>query len=131
MATRELLAVHKTVAKFDGLKKQQCMHMTSLCPDRCNHGGTNAVFSIKKYLHYEKPGQYGDEKTDKHCVKLEDDVERSGLTAERKSLLDSLKEGDVVLLSWNHDYVNRHECYAPERPITELKKISEEEANKL
>ena len=64
-------------------------------------------------------------------MKLEDDVECNGLTAERKTLLDSLVADDLVLLSWNHDYVNRHECYSPERPITELKKISEEEANKL
>ena len=88
-------------------------------------------FLRKQYLHHEKPGKYGDEKTEKYHVKLEDNVECNGLTPERKSVLDKLKEGDFLLLSWNHDYVNRNECYSPERPITELTKISEEEANNL
>ena len=42
-----------------------------------------------------------------------------------------LKEGDFVLLSWNHDYVNRNECHSPERPVTELKHIKEDEADKM
>ena len=52
----------------------------------------------------------------------------NGLNPERKSVLDTLKAGDMIILSWNHDYVNRNECYSPERPLTELKKISEDEA---
>ena len=43
---RELLSLHKTVAKFEGLKEHKCLFKTSLCPDRCGHGGTIAIFKI-------------------------------------------------------------------------------------
>ena len=49
-------------------------------------------------MHYEKPGQYGDEKKDKYAVKINEDVERNGLTTECKLVLDDLAEGDFVLL---------------------------------
>ena len=45
---RELLAVHKTIAKYEGKKDVQCRHMTMLCPDRCGHGGITASFKIKE-----------------------------------------------------------------------------------
>ena len=84
-----------------------------------------------QYLHYEKPGKYGDEKTQKYHVKVNESSEKSGLTGEIKSVFDNLNPGDYVLLSWNHDYVNRNECHSPERPITDLRKITEEEATKM
>lgn len=132
MATkRDLLAVHETVSEFDGLEEQKCRHMTSLCPDQCGHGGTTAVFSILKYLKYEKPGKYGDEKRDKYYNRITDSVESTGLTPDVKNVLDGLKAGDCVLLSWNHDYVHTQGCSSPERPITKLVKITREEANQL
>lgn len=131
MTTRDLLSLHETVAKFDGLETQQCFFMTSLCPNECGHGGVNAVFSIKKYLRYEKPGQYGDKKSDKYYVRISHEVETTGLTPERKQVLDSLKAGDFVLLSWNHDYVHKEGCSYPERPVTKLEKITDDEANKM
>ena len=84
-----------------------------------------------QYLHYEKPGKYGDEKTEKYHVKISESSEKSGLTGEIKSVFENLNPGDYVLLSWNHDYVNRNECHSPERPITELKKVTEDEATKM
>ena len=89
------------------------------------------ILYFKQYLHYDKPGKYGDAKSEKYHIRINDDAERNGLTPDRKSVLDLLKEGDFVLLSWNHDYVNRNECYSPERPITELKDITEDEADKM
>ena len=50
------------------------------------------------------------------------------MTPEIRSAFDALQAGDNVLLSWNHDYVTRGGCSSPERPITELKKITVEEA---
>uniref|UniRef100_A0A7M5XDB8 Uncharacterized protein n=1 Tax=Clytia hemisphaerica TaxID=252671 RepID=A0A7M5XDB8_9CNID len=131
MSRRDLLSRHETVAKFDGLEQQQCFFMTAFCPDQCGHGGTNGVFSVVKYLNYEKPGEYGDEKGEKHYVRVTDPVEASGLTPERKSVLESLKGGDYVLLSWNHDYVHTEGCSSPQRPITKLVKISKEEADEM
>lgn len=68
---------------------------------------------------------------EKFHVNMNEDSEKNGLTPERKSVLDALKEGDFVLLSWNHDYVNKIGSSYPERPITELKKIPEEEAARM
>ena len=131
MVQRDLLAVHKTVAQFKGVETQQCFHMTALCPDECGHGGITAVFNIHKYLHYEKPGEYGDEKCEDHYVRVDDPVEETGLTPETKLVFDELRPGDFVLLSWNHDYVHYDSCSVPERPITKLVKISEDEAKKM
>lgn len=131
MASQGLLSLHKTVATFGGINERKCFARTAGCPDQCNHGGEFAKFSIKKYLHYEKLGKYGDGKTEEYYVRVNDDAELNGLTLERKSVLDGLKVGDYVLLSWNHDYVNRNKVSSPERPITELIKISKEEANKM
>lgn len=129
--TRDLLSSHETVAQFGEVYNQPCRHMTSLCPDRCGHGGTTAVFNVRKYLKYEKPGHYGDKESDKYHVRPSDDVDCTGLTDDRKVVFDSLKEGDYVLLSWNHDYVHREGSSFPQRPITKLEKITEEEAKKL
>ena len=131
MYRRDLLSKHETVAKFDGLVEQQCFFMTSFCPDQCNHGGTTGVFTILKYLKYEKPGEYGDSKTDKYHVKVKATVESTGLTPQVKEVFDSLDIGDYVLLSWNHDYVHTNGCSSPERPITKLEKISKEQAETL
>ena len=84
------------------------------------------ILSIS-YVHYEKPGEYGDEKTNVYHVKLSDSVASTGLTAERRAVLDSLKTGDEVELEWNHDYVTTEyeggcSSSSPERPITHLAK---------
>ncbi len=131
MSTRDLLSKHETVATFGGFEDRPCRHLTSRCPDRCGHGGTLAVFPIIKYLNYEKPGEYGDEKKAKFYVRPDRVEEASGLTTERKAVLESLKSGDYVLLSWNHDYVHTKGCSSPQRPINKLVKISKEEADKI
>ena len=43
----------------------------------------------------------------------------------------SLKKGDLVLLSWHHDYVTKDGASSPERPLVKLGKISESEAGEL
>jgi len=133
MSTRDLLSKHETVATFGGLEEKRCRHKTSFCPDRCRHGGTVAVFHVIKYLNYEKTGKYGDQKQEKFkfFVRPSDSVEISGLTPERRSVLESLKGGDHVLLSWNHDYVHTEGCSSPQRPITKLIKISKEDADEM
>ena len=89
----------------------------------------NILFYFQtQYLHYEKPGKYGDKESKKYHVRPKEDLEQSGMTEEIKSAFDALQAGDNVLLSWNHDYVTRGGCSSPERPITELKKITAEEA---
>ena len=131
MSQRDLLSKHETIATYDGPKERPCFFRTSLCPDRCNHGGTIEIFTIVKYLNYEKPGKYGDAESAKYHVRVKDPVESTGVTPQVKEVFDGLHEGDYVLLSWNHDYVHTDGCSYPERPITKLEKISKEEADKM
>ena len=83
--------------------------------------------SIHSYIHYEKPGEYGDGKSDKYHVKLSDPVPETGLTPERRAILDALAPGDEVDLEWHHDYVTiEYEgggtSSSPQRPIVHLAK---------
>ncbi|NP_001267848.1 flp protein [Hydra vulgaris] len=129
MTTRDLLSLHETVSRFEGIVEQPCFFLTSLCPDNCGHGGSTAVFAIQEYLNYEKPGEYGDPKSEKYHVRLKDSKEATGLTKERLDLLKSLVIGDIVLLSWNHDYVHKEGCSYPERPITKLVRFEHDTAS--
>jgi len=136
VASRDLLAVHKTVAKFGGLQNRPCRFMTALCPNRCGHGGSVAKFTVVKYLHYERPGEYGDDKGETFAIKMSDAAAETGLTPERKTVLESLAAGDFVSLAWNHDYVHYQfdeggSTSTPERPLTGLKKLSADEAKQL
>ncbi|KAI9008534.1 flp protein [Hyaloraphidium curvatum] len=102
------------------------MHMTSLCPDKCGHGGAVAVFKVLGYTNYEKPGKYGDEKQQRFHVKL------AGIGAEKNAdvvaKIKALKPNDKVVLDWNHDYVTRGGSKSPERPVVKLEPISAEAA---
>ena len=124
---RKLLSKHETMAVFLGFKELKCMHRTAFCPDRCTHGGTLASFKINSYINYEKPGKYGDPKQKIYHVKTEDNQGNRRVTAKMLKLLKSLKVGDAVRLSWNHDYVTKDRVSSPERPIILLEKVAVKE----
>lgn len=138
---RELLSANEVVAVYAGQQARPCMFKTSLCPDKCGHGQTWAIFEIKKYLKHVKPGQYGDEKQDKfHFSLTKPSGARSPGMAEDQDVfvaaIQTLHEGDSVHLAWNHDKVTTHwksggMGSGPERPLTKMDKISAEEAEKL
>lgn len=127
--SREMLAKHQTRATFQGIRQQPCRFLTSLCPNECGHASNVAVFSIDEYLHYEKPGQYGDEKQSQHFVVLtggRSAAERA--PADIAALIDSLRVGDKVLLDWDHDYVTNvweggGSAKFPERPVRRVAKV--------
>ena len=119
---RELLSRHETVAEFTGTRYHQCMGKTSLCPDRCGSSGTVATFRIVTYLHYEKPGKYGDPEKTEFVVMIENNMKEAKVSAEIRKTIDTLQPGDRVLLSWNHDYVTIGRSSRPERPIVKLEK---------
>ena len=125
---RELLARNETVAVFTGAPFKQCLGMTALCPEKCDGSGEFATFEIRGYLAYEKRGQYGDPKQGQFMVRISDYNKKPLGNPVRRVVLDTLKPGDFVLLSWNHDYVTRDGSSSPERPVTNLKKISADEA---
>lgn len=128
---RKTLAVHETVAVFDGTRARQCMGRTSLCPNDCGHSGTMASFTIKAYVNYEKKGEYGDPKTNRFIFLVEDNKKNPKVSKELADVVASLKPGDLVCLTWNHDYVTKDRSSFPERPIKQIQKLSAEEAAKL
>jgi len=128
---REMLSTHETVAQFDGLKFHRCLGRTSLCPDDCGHSGDMANFAVLKYLAYQKPGKYGDPQQTRYQFMIQDNKKNPKVPAELRDKVTALKNGDFVLLSWQHDYVTKNRSSFPERTVTKLEKITREEADKL
>ncbi len=127
---RQMLSRHETVAEFGGIHNKTCMGLTSLCPDRCGHSGRMAVFAIRTYLAYEKPGQYGDPQQHEYAVLIEDNRKQLKIPAAQHAQIEALKKGEFVLLNWQHDYVTRQGSSFPERTITKLERITPDEAAK-
>jgi hypothetical protein len=120
----ETLARHETVAEFCGTNYHRCLGLTTLCPDRCGESGALATFRIVNYLNYEKLGEYGDPKCDEFAFLVENNMKYPKVPDDIRAAINTLKPGDLVLLSWKHDYVTSQGGSAPERPITKLEKIA-------
>ena len=133
--TRELLAEHETIAKLSKIEARKCMGLTSMCPDNCGHSGDFASFDIVTYIRYKKPGEYGDDKSKNYMFQVEDNKKNLKISKELAETVRALQPGDQVILNWRHDYVTRIEgggsSKFPDRPITKLQKITQEEADKL
>lgn len=122
--TYQVLSLHVTKAVFAGTSERRCRHRTALCPDRCSHGGTIARFDITRYIDYEKPGQYGDPKSEQFMTMLK----LPDLTQKQIDQIKKLKKGTPVHLSWEHRYVKRtspngSSSQSPRRVIIELKPL--------
>ncbi len=132
---RELLSEHETVAKLTGVAYQQCRGLTAQCPDNCGQSGDYATFAVVAYLSYKKPGQYGDPKGTSFTFQVEDNHKNLKVPKELADKVRALRAGDVVLLAWRHDYVTRTEnggsSSFPERPVTKLETITQDQADKL
>jgi hypothetical protein len=128
---RQFLADHQTLAVFDGLQYRLCRGLTALCPKECGDSGEFANFSIRKYVKYQKLGQYGDEKQTSFPVQVSDYNKKPKGDAEINKTVAGLKKGDYVLLSWRHDYVTKDGVSSPERPIVKLEKIDKAKAEEL
>ncbi len=128
---REMLSKHETVAQFAGVAYHRCLGRTSQCPDKCGSSGDMATFRILKYVAYEKPGKYGDEKQQDYQFLVQDNMKNAKVPADVKATIDALKAEDFVLLEWQHDYVTKAGSKFPERTVTRLQRITREEADKL
>jgi hypothetical protein len=116
----KLLSSHDTNAIFAGTRKHLCMGRSMLCPDRCGHSGTLAVFKIESYNDYTCPGKYGDPKTDEFCCLLPTGGSTE-ISEEFVRKIQSLKPGTPVHLKWEHIYVSDpNGGQYPERPIRVL-----------
>lgn len=112
----KLLSRHDTNAVFAGTREHVCMGRSMLCPDRCGHSGTLAVFNIERYNNYDAPDKYGDPQTNEFVCMLKPE----GSAEVPKEILEqirTLKPGDKVRLIWDHIYVSDDSGAFPERPI--------------
>ena len=116
----EVLSHHDTNAVFEGTRKHRCMGRSMLCPDRCGHSGTLAVFKIESYNRYEKKGKYGDPQTDAFAVMLNSTTGENEVPPAVAEKIMKLKPGDKVHLIWEHVYVSDDSGARPERPIRRL-----------
>jgi len=119
--TFETLAVHRFVATFAGATARSCMGRTSLCPHACGHSGSFATFSDLDYEHYEKPGEYGDEKQASFMLQLTG-ASADALPEGAAALLAALAPGARVRIGYKHLYVTRVEAGGgeskfPRRPV--------------
>lgn len=128
---RKMLSKHETVAQFVGVSYHKCLGRTSACPDKCGSSGDLATFRILKYLAYEKPGQYGDKQQKEYQFLVQDNLKNLKVATEVKAVIDSLKPDDYVRLDWQHDYVTKGGSSSPERTVTQIKRITREEADQL
>ncbi|MBL63083.1 MAG: hypothetical protein CMI30_06685 [Opitutae bacterium] len=127
IAKRELLARHVTVAIYKGLSFRKCKGLTARCPEDCGGSGKFATFAIGQYIEYARLGKYGSSQQTNHLVQVTDFHRKPVGSPEVLDAIGNLKEGDHVLLAWDHDYVTSKGVSAPDRPIKELRKLTLEE----
>jgi len=128
----EVLAEHKVVAVFQGNKFRRCHGKTGRCPDKCGSSGLFANFKITDYLHYKKEGKYGDDKQSAYVVQTSDFHREPKGDPALLAHIESLEEGDLVLIEWKHLYGEVSPgASSPVRPLLLLKKIDKEEAKVL
>ena len=116
---RETLAVHETRSEFLGLEEHVCRGLTALCPDRCGHSGSLARFRVVEYIKFESFSEYG-KKQELFSVLVRDNQGRLKVDQMLADSISRFSPGDIVLLSWNHDYVTKNGSSVPERPVTKL-----------
>lgn len=121
--TRDLLSHHEFIATLGGIQHRPCRFLTSLCPDRCNHAATVAVFNVTDYEAYQKLGQYGDERQTVWHVALDDK-----LSAELTAAIRALEVGARVRIVYDHEYVTNTwvgggQAKFPERPLRSIERV--------
>lgn len=124
LPANEILASNEVVATYVGTREVPCMHMTSECPNRCQHATKYADFKVIKNIKHIKDGQYGAPKAEAESfmsVDVKKDIE--GQDASVAKLIATLKPGDKVQLTVTHYYLTKDNCRYPAYPATSLKKL--------
>eukprot|EP00756_Hemistasia_phaeocysticola_P021462 Hpha_TRINITY_DN15776_c3_g1::TRINITY_DN15776_c3_g1_i1::g.38780::m.38780 len=115
---RDLLSRHLVIAIYEGLKPGREPMLRIHPPQPAKNWAT---FKVEEYLEYEKPGQYGDPKSEQFAFVPEEQDESV------RAALAGINPGDKVKLGWNHDYVTKTDAgggkiQSPERPVKTLEK---------
>jgi hypothetical protein len=121
--TFEVLSSHKTIAEYAGVEHRECMFLTSLCPDRCNHPKDFARFKIVSYEAYEKKDEYGDEQKTTFAVDINPAARDNRQDAAILERIKNLAVGQKIKLFWEQIYVTQDGSQFPERIIRSLELI--------
>lgn len=121
--TFEVLSTFKTKAQFLGVEHHPCRHMTTLCPDRCDHAKDLAKFQIIEWIEFEKKGKYGDEKSEIFYTDAKPKQPVFQQPDEIPSLIAKLESGDTVFLDWEHIYIHDKSSNYPERPVKRIEPV--------
>ena len=116
---REILAIHETRSEFLGVEEHVCRGLTAQCPDECGHSGSLARFRVVEYINFESFSEYG-KKQERFQFLIKDNMGLYKVDRMLAEAVERLSPGDIVLLSWNHDYVTVEGSSYPERPVTRL-----------
>lgn len=118
MPVSDVLAESRVVAEYIGTQEIPCRFMTALCPDKCDHATTAALFRVLSVEHYAKLSEYGD---DAPCAgdTLTVDIRRP---APGQAALPALAAGDKVRLTIEHRYTKGN-VQEPIRPVTKAEKL--------
>lgn len=120
----DLLATNTVVAVYEKTIDHPCRHLTSLCPDRCNHADKLAVFRVVANEHYDRPGQYGDAKAEPgselYISVLKD---QEGQDPAIRQLVSQLQPGDAVRFTVDHYYRNNAGSRYPVRPVSKMERV--------
>jgi hypothetical protein len=128
----KMLAEHRVIARYDGLEYHVCRGRTERCPETCGDSGERAVFTVTEYLHYAKPGQYGDKRQTAYRIHVSDFNRKPIGIRELNAVIAELTPGDSVLLEWKHRYGEVSPgVTASVRPLLHLKKLTAADAKKL
>lgn len=126
------LAEHRVITRHKGSPYQVCRGCTGKCPERCGASGEYATFKVTQYLHYQKPGEYGDDKLKEFRIQISDFHKKETGDKLINSVIKGLKKGDLVVLEEKHLYGEYMPgVFGPVRPLMLLKKITKEEAKAL
>ena len=126
----ELLAEHRVIATFKGVKFRTCWGDTGDCPDKCGSSGNFANFKITDYLHYKKLGKYGDDKEKAYSIQISDFHRKPQGDPALLATIEALEKGDKVLIEWKHLYGQiQPGMHSPVRPLLLLllKKIDRDQ----
>lgn len=118
----ETLAVHQTLARYEGVTQEPCRHMTADCPNACEHGGLYAHFTIVEYTGYEHRNKYGDPKQTEFVVRFaqKDGRPDADIAPPLQKMILELDEGQMVKLDWHHVLIEDETGSYPKRIIVQL-----------
>ena len=120
-AKADLLASNTVTAQYLGARHLPCMGRTALCPNRCGHAASVAVFRVISNEAYAKPGKYGDDKAEPGSeILIDAKADVPGQDAAVLETLATLTPGDKVKLTQKHYYADFGDVLMPVRPVTEL-----------